>query len=391
MPWIFPSFSSPRVHSPQARTNVSVYDPVFGAHDRQLLAERHLTVLPENSVRLPSPLSRRPDSLLFAAVLGTRRGRGWLCRGLSLLTLRPQEARCELRSPTLVFMPHCELDLYENLLRANWTSSRLPNVLLVANALSDYAERCVRAPRALMPLVPRPLSLALLPRGLPALRRPRPSACARASVPLRSRADSRARARGALAAPLPTASPRARSPRSTRASRASVRTPSACLPRVRPIARSRSRTPLPVPVPAPGPAAAGATHHSCPRASRGAPAAWARAITGKPNARSIRCPPRSSPPPSLAAHAHRPAGTGHPPGTHRSAAPEDPGAHAVRRAPDRVRQHRGPVRAARRPRRARRRLVGAPRTSRPRTTSSAGAVQRVRGGVTESGARAGQP
>ncbi|KAI0670584.1 SRR1-domain-containing protein [Trametes maxima] len=81
------------------RTRVSVYDPVFAAEDVQLLAHLRLTALPEN-----------------------------------------RHANYELRSPTIVFMPHCDLHLYENILRANWTIARLPNVLLIANRLSEYAE-----------------------------------------------------------------------------------------------------------------------------------------------------------------------------------------------------------------------------------------------------------
>ncbi|KAI0646859.1 SRR1-domain-containing protein [Trametes meyenii] len=80
-------------------TKVSVYDPVFAAEDVQLLAHLGLTALPEN-----------------------------------------RHASYEIRSPTIVFMPHCDLHLYENILRANWTIARLPNVLLIANPLSEYAE-----------------------------------------------------------------------------------------------------------------------------------------------------------------------------------------------------------------------------------------------------------
>ena len=40
-------------------------------------------------------------------------------------------------------MPHCDLVLYENLFRENWSAARLANVLLIANRLSEYAERCV--------------------------------------------------------------------------------------------------------------------------------------------------------------------------------------------------------------------------------------------------------
>ncbi|KAI0336322.1 hypothetical protein GY45DRAFT_1222945, partial [Cubamyces sp. BRFM 1775] len=81
------------------RTNVAAYDPVFAPQDLELLARLRLTALPDN--RVPS---------------------------------------YGIRSPTIVFMPHCDLHLYENLLRENWSPAQLPNVLLIANRLSDYAE-----------------------------------------------------------------------------------------------------------------------------------------------------------------------------------------------------------------------------------------------------------
>ncbi|OBZ75412.1 hypothetical protein A0H81_04523 [Grifola frondosa] len=54
-----------------------------------------------------------------------------------------QHARYALRAPTLVFMPHCDLHLYENLLRENWTHEGLARLVLIANSLSDYTERSV--------------------------------------------------------------------------------------------------------------------------------------------------------------------------------------------------------------------------------------------------------
>ncbi|PCH38325.1 SRR1-domain-containing protein [Wolfiporia cocos MD-104 SS10] len=45
-----------------------------------------------------------------------------------------------LEGPTIAFMPHCDLLLYENLLRANWSRARLPHLVLIANVLSEYAD-----------------------------------------------------------------------------------------------------------------------------------------------------------------------------------------------------------------------------------------------------------
>jgi hypothetical protein len=38
-------------------------------------------------------------------------------------------------------MPHCDIDIYENLLQANWSKEKLSNILLVANRLADYLDR----------------------------------------------------------------------------------------------------------------------------------------------------------------------------------------------------------------------------------------------------------
>jgi len=37
-------------------------------------------------------------------------------------------------------MPHCDLELYENILRANWTKERLRRLLLIGNHLGRYTE-----------------------------------------------------------------------------------------------------------------------------------------------------------------------------------------------------------------------------------------------------------
>ncbi|RDX48351.1 hypothetical protein OH76DRAFT_1352696 [Lentinus brumalis] len=81
------------------RAKVSVFDPVLTEQDLELLAQRRLTPLPENRM-----------------------------------------AKHALQSPTIVFMPHCDLHLYENFLRENWSKEQLPNALLIANPLSEYAE-----------------------------------------------------------------------------------------------------------------------------------------------------------------------------------------------------------------------------------------------------------
>lgn len=81
------------------RANVSVYDPVFTPEDMSLFEELKIQLLAEN-----------------------KNG------GYSIIR------------PTICFMPHCDIDMYENLLQANWSKQNLSNIVLVANRLADYLD-----------------------------------------------------------------------------------------------------------------------------------------------------------------------------------------------------------------------------------------------------------
>ncbi|KAI0928336.1 hypothetical protein AcV5_005938 [Taiwanofungus camphoratus] len=81
------------------RDQISVYDPVFTEQDSELLATLQVKRLADN-----------------------------------------RHASYGIQVPTIVFMPHCDLQLYENLLRENWSREALPNIVLIANRLSDYSE-----------------------------------------------------------------------------------------------------------------------------------------------------------------------------------------------------------------------------------------------------------
>lgn len=54
-----------------------------------------------------------------------------------------QSAAYALPEPTIAYMPHCDLQLYEDVLRANWCPARLPQLVLIANRFSEYVDRCV--------------------------------------------------------------------------------------------------------------------------------------------------------------------------------------------------------------------------------------------------------
>ncbi|KAF8352287.1 SRR1-domain-containing protein [Amanita rubescens] len=82
------------------RHRISIYDPIFSEQDLSLLHGLELTVLSTNE------------------------------NGLY-----PVDA------PTIVYMPHCDMELYENLLRANWKPHiDALKLLFIANQLSDYID-----------------------------------------------------------------------------------------------------------------------------------------------------------------------------------------------------------------------------------------------------------
>ncbi|KAG9096366.1 hypothetical protein FS749_008642 [Ceratobasidium sp. UAMH 11750] len=64
--------------------------------------------------------------------------------GLSGLGLQVESENAKgayvIDTPTLVFMPHCAIELYERFLRANWAGGTLARILLVANDLQTYVE-----------------------------------------------------------------------------------------------------------------------------------------------------------------------------------------------------------------------------------------------------------
>ncbi|XP_010443717.1 PREDICTED: protein SENSITIVITY TO RED LIGHT REDUCED 1-like [Camelina sativa] len=60
--------------------------------------------------------------------------------GCTVLSVNEQ-ARREALKPTLFFMPHCEANLYSNLLEANWRTDRLSRIALFGNSFQMYEEQ----------------------------------------------------------------------------------------------------------------------------------------------------------------------------------------------------------------------------------------------------------
>lgn len=42
--------------------------------------------------------------------------------------------------PTILYMPHCDLKLYENIIGANWSEEQLARIIFIANRFSDYTD-----------------------------------------------------------------------------------------------------------------------------------------------------------------------------------------------------------------------------------------------------------
>ncbi|KAF3441432.1 hypothetical protein FNV43_RR15346 [Rhamnella rubrinervis] len=59
--------------------------------------------------------------------------------GCSVLSVNEQGRRLA-EKPTLFFMPHCEAELYDNLLQANWGAGLLSHIVLFGNSFETYEQ-----------------------------------------------------------------------------------------------------------------------------------------------------------------------------------------------------------------------------------------------------------
>ncbi|KAG2299775.1 hypothetical protein Bca4012_011392 [Brassica carinata] len=62
--------------------------------------------------------------------------------GCTVLSVNEQARREALR-PSLFFMPHCEANLYNNMLQANWRMDRLSRIVLFGNSFQMYEEQVI--------------------------------------------------------------------------------------------------------------------------------------------------------------------------------------------------------------------------------------------------------
>ncbi|XP_015575817.2 protein SENSITIVITY TO RED LIGHT REDUCED 1 [Ricinus communis] len=77
------------------------------------------------------------DIEVFDPVLSATESRVLEALGCSVLSVNEHGRRCVTR-PTLFYMPHCEAELYNNLLQANWRVELLNRIALFGNSFEVY-------------------------------------------------------------------------------------------------------------------------------------------------------------------------------------------------------------------------------------------------------------
>ncbi|KAJ4724642.1 protein SENSITIVITY TO RED LIGHT REDUCED 1-like [Melia azedarach] len=76
------------------------------------------------------------DIEVFDPILSATEAQVLESLGCSVLSVNEQGRRCAIK-PTLFFMPHCEAELYNNLLQANW-GVMLKNMVVFGNSFEMY-------------------------------------------------------------------------------------------------------------------------------------------------------------------------------------------------------------------------------------------------------------
>lgn len=99
---------------------------------------------PRLQLSLAILLSRRFDWMVgggrievFDPIVSEVESRVMEALGCTVLTV-DEKGRREAERPTLFFMPHCEAELYNNLLEANWRPERLDRMVVFGNSFERY-------------------------------------------------------------------------------------------------------------------------------------------------------------------------------------------------------------------------------------------------------------
>ncbi|KAL7083723.1 hypothetical protein ACP275_14G180400 [Erythranthe tilingii] len=76
---------------------------------------------------------------VFDPIISTTESKVLTSLGCSVLSVNEQGRRKAIE-PTLFFMPHCEAELYDNLLEANWGADNLNRVVIFGNSFGQYEQ-----------------------------------------------------------------------------------------------------------------------------------------------------------------------------------------------------------------------------------------------------------
>lgn len=79
------------------------------------------------------------DVEVFDPVISSTESKVLSALGCSVLSYNEQGRR-QASKPTLFFMPHCEAELYDNLLQANWGFNMLNQIVLFGNSFEAYEQ-----------------------------------------------------------------------------------------------------------------------------------------------------------------------------------------------------------------------------------------------------------
>ncbi|EXB62663.1 hypothetical protein L484_023959 [Morus notabilis] len=79
------------------------------------------------------------DIEVFDPILSATESRVLEFLGCSVLSINEQGRR-KVQKPTMLFMPHCEAELYDNLLQENWRIEHLNNLVIFGNSFENYEQ-----------------------------------------------------------------------------------------------------------------------------------------------------------------------------------------------------------------------------------------------------------
>lgn len=91
------------------------------------------------AILLKKKLNWIGDIEVFDPILSATESQVLEALGCSVISVNEQGQRCA-QKPTMFFMPHCEAELYDNLLRANWRVDLLNRVVLFGNSFETYEQ-----------------------------------------------------------------------------------------------------------------------------------------------------------------------------------------------------------------------------------------------------------